>query len=76
MKRAPQYLPVHGRDVAAGWDALTVYTRAAGFGPGVWIREPGARTKRPGETADDVRRVIASETGRRVEDIALEGMKS
>lgn len=68
------YQPVHGKGWRdAEWQAVRVFTRAEGFGPDAWIEEAARQSKKPGETADGMRKRLL-ETREKASDVRLEAL--
>lgn len=72
--KTKNYQPVHGKGWRdAEWQAVLVFTRAVGFGPDAWIEELGRQSKRPGESADAMRKRLM-EANEKAQDIRLEAL--
>jgi len=73
VKKQEWRQPIHGKDEQLGaWQVATIYTRARGFGEYAWCLEMRSKSKRPGQSADDVRAEYAAGSGRKLEDIRVE----
>lgn len=74
MKTKKLYVPVHGKGWRdAEWQAVLVFTRAEGFGPDAWVEELGRQSKKPGETADAMRKRLL-EPREKAQDMRLEAL--
>lgn len=68
------YIPKHGKGWRdAEWQAVLVFTRAEGFGRDTWLEEPARQSKRPGESADAMRKRLM-EANEKAQDIRLEAL--